>query len=233
MVAHALHASPCLVRVRRIARRVRERGGFRERPLEPAARDEGQRAGQNGVEVLGGRQAAPLFRSAVEVPDDLASSVTYMAFDPANDRMLSNMLEGDQWLRHPLADGAEADYRYRSGDTTSVTLPDGYTLRLAELEVLPRRNSSQLVRGSFLVDLESHSLVQAAFTLAEPFDLELDVQAETRRGRRRVPLLLRPVLTPVRADVRHLVVEYGFWDRRWWLPRVVVFEGIADPEDGY
>src|SRR5690606_16672609 len=29
------------------------------------------------------------------------------------------------------------------------------------------------------------------------------------------------------ATIRYLTVEYGYWDSRWWLPRLVAFEGVA------
>jgi hypothetical protein len=58
-----------------------------------------------------------------------------------------------------------------------------------------------------------------------------DVADTTDRRRRReaapdvddIPGFLKPI----RAEVRFFAVEYGLWDDRWWLPRLVSFDAVA------
>src|SRR5690606_9841154 len=93
-----------------------------------------------------------------------------LAFDPGDPQMLLRV--DTTAIRHPLAEGGEAHYRFASGDTTVIRLPDGRTVRLRELRILPRRRDPQLIRGSFWLDAETHAVVQAYFRLARAFDAD-------------------------------------------------------------
>src|SRR5690606_25569279 len=124
-------------------------------------------------------------------------------------------LNNDGW-RNPLAPGAERDYRYESGDTTEIRLPDGRTVRLVELRVLPRRSDFRLVTGSFWIEQETNAVVQAVFRPSRPFDLDEDDDGDD------VPGLLKPV----RFELAYVTLEYAYWDFRWWLPRTVAAEGV-------
>jgi hypothetical protein len=124
-------------------------------------------------------------------------------------------------LKHPLAAGGEAHYRYRTGDTTTINLGDR-TIRLIELKVIPRRRDFHLITGSFWIDADTHSVVQVTFRLAKDFDLERDSDEEDeRRTARRMPGFLKPI----RADLEYVTMEYGLMHLRWWMPRLVAVEG--------
>lgn len=194
----------------------RERLFFRR---ETASRIDWTRDGPVRIEVLAAREVIPPVLARAQVPDDLDGYVPHLAFDPADSRMLIGWGD-DNFVRHPLAPGSEADYRFRAGDTTIIALPDGRRVRLRELQIIPRRKDVHLVRGSFWLDAESHAVVQAGFRLADDFDLERDdddPDADDIPG----------ILKPIRASVRYVTIEYGLWDLRWWLPRVIAFEGAA------
>ncbi|MGH7577500.1 MAG: hypothetical protein ACREM1_20540 [Longimicrobiales bacterium] len=180
------------------------------------------RDGPVQIDVLGAREVIPLVFSKPRLPDDM-DDVEDLAFDPADDRMMIGWNEGDDdnFVRHPLAANSETDYRFRSGDTTIIALPDGRRVRLRELQIIPRRKDVHLIRGSFWLDAESHAVVQAGFRLADEFDLERD--AEDPEDVDDVPGILKPI----RASVQYITIEYGLWELRWWLPRVVAFEGVA------
>jgi hypothetical protein len=64
-----------------------------------------------------------------------------------------------RWTRtssiHPIALGAEAYYRYATGDSLTITLPDGRAIRLRELRIEPRRPEWKLSVGSFWFDVSS------------------------------------------------------------------------------
>lgn len=170
------------------------------------------------VEALAAREVIPIISARERVPNDLDSYFPHLVHDPHDDRLMS-LGDGD-YLRHPLADASEWDYRYASGDTTVVRLPDGRTIRLYELKLLPRRADSRLFSGVLWLDSETFAVVQAAFRLARDFDLERD-DPEEADEMDEIPGILKPI----RASIRYLVIEYGLWELRWWLPRLIAFEG--------
>lgn len=186
---------------------------------EVASRVEWQREGPIRIEVLGAREVIPIALPGARVPSDLDEFVPHLPFEPGEEKMLLNWDDEDNDIHHPLGPRSEEDYRFRSGDTTVVRLPDGRSLRLIELEILPRRKTFRLVRGSFWIDSDSHAVVQATLRLADDYDLE---EAEPHEAGD-IPGFLKPI----RARVQYVTIEYGLWDFRWWLPRIVAFEGVA------
>jgi hypothetical protein len=197
----------------------------RERMLyrcESAVRVDWQRDQPVRLEVLGAREVIPIV-SAKVTPED--SDCSGAVFDPADDRLslgTAGLLRGDTgFVRHPLGVGSEADYRFRSGDVTTLRLADGRVIRLRELQVLPRRSDSRLVSGSLWLEEESMAVVRALLRLARAFDLSRDGDEGDDED---VPGVLRPI----RADLRYMTVEYGLWEGRWWLPRLIAVEGEVE-----
>jgi hypothetical protein len=194
----------------------------RERLLyrcESAVRVDWQRDEPVRIEVLGAREVIPIVSAR---PKAEKSECSGAIFDPTEDRLslgTAGFLRADSgYARHPLSVGSEADYRFRSGDVTTLRLPEGRVIRLRELQVIPRRSDSRLVRGSLWLEEESMAVVRAVLQLARPFDLQRDGDEGDDSD---VPAILRPV----RADVRFITVEYGLWEGRWWLPRRSSVEG--------
>jgi hypothetical protein len=72
---------------------------------------------------------------------------------------------------HPIARGAEAYYRYATGDSMSIRLPDGRTINIRELRVTARKPDWHLFVGSFWFDVSSGQLVRAAYRLAVDIDI--------------------------------------------------------------
>ena len=149
------------------------RSGWLERMVyrrETVARVSWVRGAPARIEFLGAREVAPVAVGKAAVPGDLDGDLmdelmAGLAFDPGEQAQLLSW--GDSaFIRHPLAPGSERYYRFRSGDTTVVRLPDGGTVRVIELEVLPRRASVRTIRGSFLVDAATHAVVRMAFRLS-------------------------------------------------------------------
>lgn len=174
------------------------------------------------VEALGARTAVPIARGQSPVPQGLRSMLGQLAFNPDHDLLRfrpSDSAETDN-LHHPLAAGSEADYRFRSGDTTVITFQDGRTLRVYELVVLPRRSSFWLIAGSFWFDAETYGLVRAVFRTARPFDLTVDGDVDDAND---VPAVFRPI----RAEIRYITIEYGLQAYRWWLPRLMAIDAVA------
>lgn len=193
----------------------------RERLLyrrESATRIDWRRDSTVTLEPLAAREVVPPITGKVQVPTDLRRYLPHLAFDPVDDEMLVRL--DTTFVHHPLAVGSERYYRFRSGDTTTIRLPDGRTVRLIELEILPREQDVHLVTGSFWLDQDTHAVVRALFRLARAYDLERD--AEDKDDADDVPGILKPV----RAELQYITMEYGLWELHWWLPRYVAAAGV-------
>ena len=73
----------------------------------------------------------------------------------------------------PLGAGAERSYRYRSGDTLSVALPDGEVVRAVSVVATPRRRAVRFFSAILWIDAESFGLVRIALRPAKRIDQEL------------------------------------------------------------
>lgn len=216
---------------------------------EMAVRIEWRRGETGLVRVLGAREASPSTSRGIQVPDDLRSEVTDLAFDP--DELQLNLFQfnagdlsgggdddgdGSATARRdsagvevsvdpgepidPLSPGSEAHYRFRSGDTTTVRLPDGSRLRMIQLEIIPRRREFRLLRGTLWIDDQTYGVVRSVLTTARPFDLRRDAGEE-------VPAAL-DTFGAIRAEVRYVTVEYALYQGRFWLPRLVAIDMEAN-----
>ena len=215
---------------------------------EMAVRIEWRRGQTGTVQVLGAREVSPATSRGAEVPGDLSGDATELAFDP-DELQLSlfqfgagslgvddeeedereNVVErrGDTTSIEislepvdPLSPGSEAHYRFRSGDTTTVRLPDGSALRLIQLEIIPRRREFRLLRGTLWIDSQTHGVARSVLTTARPFDLKRDVEED-------IPGVIN-TLGGVRATVRYVTVEYALVQGRWWLPRLMAIDMEAN-----
>ena len=192
---------------------------------EIATRIDWRRDGVPEVEVEGAREVIPAAVRGMKLPDDLDSNVMQAAFDPSSDRFFLGSGRRDRGERrdssfifHPLGRNAERHYRFRSRDTTSIRLQDGRTLRLAALEIIPAIRDVHHVTGTVWIDTDSNAMVRAVFALADDFRLARDIDEDDD-----VP----GFLNVVRANVKYLSIEYGLWELRWWMPRLIAFEGSA------
>jgi hypothetical protein len=211
---------------------------------EIASRITWSREAGRRTEVLGARETAPLIsREVTPLTDQALARGLGIGFDPtggwllrlpgtvADDSTVTNrrgsasaqvgvsdstrsVNVGVRFeIVHPLAPGSETDYRFRSGETTSIRLADGRTLRIVELHVLPRRAAPELLSGSFWLDAETHAPVRGVFSMASP-------------ARFSPAIGFIPLPVPDAAiTLRYLTVEYGLWENRWWLGRLVAYEG--------
>src|SRR5690606_12229301 len=114
---------------------------------EMVSRIDWGRDGPVGIEVLAAREVLPPFSGAGPLPAVLAGYRPRLAFDPVDAEMLLRF--DSTVVRHPLAAGSEAHYRFATGDSTVVRLPDGREVRLRELRIEPRRRDRHLISGSF------------------------------------------------------------------------------------
>lgn len=188
-----------------------------------------RRYGVSDVRVLGARYAVPIAGIPATVPEDLDDCAAAGLFEPGADRfaVFGGMVGGDGSafsFHHPLAWDAESHYRFATGDTTRIRLPDGRTVTLVELRITARRNDADLLAGSLWIDDGTHAVVQVFVRPVRPADLHRDfADAIDDDDLDNVPGFLKPI----EGEIRYIAVEYGLWAQRWWLPRLVAMEGVA------
>ena len=197
---------------------------------ETAARVRWSRDAESVVQVLAARTQHP---GGVQAPSGISGIGIDELFDPGEDRMSfglgGNDGDGDDddfWIEHPLGDAAERHYRFASGDTLTIRLQDGRTVRVIELQITPRRDDPHTVRGALWIDAASGALVQAAYRLARTVDILRDTNAvdeDDRNDIAKVPGFLKPF----EFDITLMTVEYSLWEMEHWLPRTARFEGIG------
>lgn len=226
----------------RIAARLRT--PLKDRTLyrnESAARVFWDREHETLTQVLGVRSRYPGREIALDeggletILDDFTIDG---AFDPGGERLMFGMGSGGNdndvqpdgdgfWVAHPLAPGADSLYRFRSGDTLVLSLPDGRDLRAVQLDVLPRVADVHRMSGSLWIEPETGALVRAAFRLSDQFDAMRDVadlrEEEEQGAFRYVPGIFKPWT----FDMEVMAVDYALWDFRVWLPRSARFEGVV------
>ena len=209
----------------------RDRLAFR---TESVARVQWQRNVGAWVELKGRRTVVPIGDPDGDVndgdPDMEGTDVIpyYPGYEPLfiGGGMAKSTVD-EREMVHPLAEGAEAYYQYESGDSVSFRLPDGKTIQLRELRVRPREPKWNVAVGSLWFDASSGQLVRAAFRLAVPLDVWTMVKQEDSTAMDDVPIWVKPMLTPMHAQVKAIAIEYGLHLGRFWLLRLQAAEGDA------
>jgi hypothetical protein len=189
------------------------------------------------IQVLGARFQHPGEEEERDSEAWIEDLMIDQPFEPGGDRLLFGLSDQDDqvyqpdnqdfWLAHPLGRGADTLYRYQSGDTLTLSFPDGRRLLTIQLDVLPREADVHRLSGTLWIEPESGALVRAAYRLARQFDAIRDIpdlQAEEEAGEfRMVPGLFKPWT----FDMNMVAIEYSLWEFKVWLPRSMRVEGEA------
>jgi hypothetical protein len=190
------------------------------------------------IDVKGARTAIPV-APPEEVDNEheemvTDSDMTPLPYYPGQEPLLSLNGTGavktqvdERDMVHPIAEGAEAYYTYDAGDSVTFRLPDGRTISLRELRVRPRESKWNVAVGSLWFDTRSGQLVRAAYRLAVPMDIWAIVKEEDPDDYEEIPVWVRPLVSPLRAQVSAVAVEYGLYQGRFWLPRLRSVEAHA------
>jgi len=196
---------------------------------EIASRVRWQRGVGAWVDVLGARTAIPMaFDGALVLKDALDESP--IPYYPGREGLLSlagvETVSGDEsgFFMHPLDAGAEAYYRYASGDSVQLALPGGSALRLREVTITARQPRWDLLVGSLWFDVASAHLVRAVFRPSTPFDIMQFLKREEPDDYREIPRVARAMMSPAAIVIDAFTVEYGLHEQRWWLPRLQTVE---------
>lgn len=184
------------------------------------------------VQVLAFREQTPAGINR----DDVDLDRFDIAFDPMNDRLLfgfgsdeddlADPDEDDFRFEHPLYREYVDAYRFGTGDTITLSLPDGRSVMAVELQIVPTRADVHRVTGSLWIEPESGALVRAVYRLSDTFDAFRDIpdlQEEEGDDLRFVPGILKPWT----ADISMISVDYGLWDFEVWMPRSMRMDGVV------
>jgi hypothetical protein len=190
------------------------------------------RDGDMLVQVLAQREQTP---AGLSVDQD--RGLFDQAFDPMDDRLLFGLARRDDdagdadedgfRFEHPLYPEYRDRYRFSSGDTLTLTLPDGRSVRAIELRVVPTATDVRRMSGVLWIEPESGALVRAVYRLSDTFDAIRDVpdlaEEEAQGSFRFVP----GIFMPWTAEISMIAVDYSLWDFDVWLPRSLRAEGTA------
>jgi len=215
----------------------RERLIFRS---ENAAHVRWQRGVGARVEVLGARMVAPITQGISEAEKEMQGELESELDDmlavpyyPGKDELwLFEMVgssggDGAPMLIHPVAEGSEAYFTFASGDSVDIVLPDGQRIKLREVIATPRQAVWNLVVGSFWFETERAHLARAVMRFSAPMDIWETVDAEDSTARGDMPRPVRAMLSPMKAEITAVTIEYGLFEQRFWLPRTQGAEGYA------
>jgi hypothetical protein len=185
------------------------------------------------VEVLGKRSAMPMLDGIGDAEIDMEEAVP-VPYYPGRETLWvgsglakADIDEGE--IIHPLARGAEAYYTYAIGDSVTFRLPGGRTINLRELVIRPRAPKWNVALGSLWFDMADARLVRGVFRLAEPMDIWAiaDEEAEAEHDDDPPPKWVKGMISPLKAQVNAVTIEYGLHEGRFWMPRLQSLEGSA------
>lgn len=190
------------------------------------------RDGEDLVQVLAYREQTP---AGVDKEDiDLGRFDT--TFDPMDDKLFFGLADSDDdmgspedddfWFEHPLYEDWVDSYWFSTGDTITVSLPDGRRVVSVELQVIPREADVHRMTGSLWIEPEEGHLTRAVYRLSDRFDAFRDIpdlQEEEDDDLRMIPGILKPWT----FDLKMISVDYGLWDFEVWMPRAMRMDGVA------
>jgi hypothetical protein len=186
------------------------------------------------IEVKGQRSVFPMISGVGDGEIDLGTARD-IPYYPGRETLwigsgLAKADVSEDEMIHPLAAGAEAYYTYASGGSVSFQLPGGQRIELRELLIRPRQPKWNVAVGSLWFDASSGHLVRAVYRMAQ----EMDIMAVAKESSEEdhdpdgdIPRWVKPMITPMKAMVSAITVEYGLHEGRFWLPRAQMVEGDA------
>ncbi len=186
------------------------------------------------IDVKGQRSAFPMLDGVGHGDTDFGS-VGDIPYYPGRETLwigsgLAKADVSENEIIHPLANGAEAYYTYASGDSVGFQLPGGQRIELRELLIRPRQPKWNVAVGSLWFDAATAHLVRAVYRMAQEMDIMAvakEANEEDHNPEDDIPRWVKPMITPMKAKVSAVTVEYGLHEGRFWLPRSQTVEGDA------
>lgn len=203
---------------------------------ENASRVRWSRTSGVHAEVLGARAAIPFLGK--DAQDEIRAETSDMLgipYYPGKEQLwvgggLAKAEVDEREIVHPLAEGSEAYYHYETGDSVIMTLPDGKRITLRELRITARVPKWNVIVGSFWFEVDRAHLVRAVYRFSVQMDIWKVANEESDPGDKpdeEVPFWVKPIITPMVADITSISVEYGLYDQRFWLPKVQGMDGFV------
>ena len=199
---------------------------------ENASRVRWSRDGGTWVDLKGARSAVPLIKDADAEFD--VHEMTPIPYYPGREALWigGNVAKAEvdpEEMIHPLAIGSEAYYRFATGDSISFKLSETQTISLRELRIEPRRPNWRLSVGSFWFDVSTGQLVRAAYRMSVEMDIwqVAEEEAKLDDDEDEVPVAVKAIMSPMKANLEAVTIDYGFYAGRFWLPRAQYAEGSA------
>jgi hypothetical protein len=187
------------------------------------------------IDVKGQRSAFPMIDGMADGDMDMGD-LADIPYAPGRETLwigsgLAKADVSEDEIIHPLASGAEAYYTYESADSVSFQLPGGQRIQLRELRIRPRQPKWNVAVGSLWFDASTAHLVRAVYRMAQ----EMDIMAVAKEASKEdndpddddIPRWVKPLITPMKANVTAITVEYGLHEGRFWLPRAQTVEADA------
>jgi hypothetical protein len=198
---------------------------------ERAARVVWSRGNPAYVEIVGQREVMPMLEGAGDGDMNMDESVALPYFPGREGLWIGSGIAkkdiADEDIIHPLANGAEAYYTYATGDSVSFQLPGGKRIQLRELLIRPRAPKWNVALGSLWFDISSARLVRAVYRMAEPMNIWAVADEEADSSDDKPPRWVKGMLSPMKAQVSAITVEYGLMEGQFWMPRLQALEGDA------
>ena len=203
--------------------------------MESAHRIFWSRDADNLVQVLAFRQQTPV--GVENIDEEVLDELDFFdgSFDPTGDRLMFGMADDDEdfgeadeddfWFEHPLYEEWIDSYRFTTGDTLTLSLPDGRRVLAIELQVIPTVADVHRMSGSLWIEPTSGALVRAVYRLSDTFDAFRDVP-ELREEEDEDLRFIPGILKPWTAEISMIAVDYALWDFDVWLPRSMRMEGV-------
>jgi hypothetical protein len=140
---------------------------------EQAANVRWERGFQVLVEPTGRRTAFPMGQGDIDMSQ--ATPIPYFPgrealWIPSSKMGVVQAQVNEDEIIHPIAEGAEAYYRYATGDSVTIRLTDGRSIALRELRITARKAEWRSFVGSFWFDVDRGSLVRAAYRMSAELD---------------------------------------------------------------
>jgi hypothetical protein len=200
---------------------------------EGVARVQWQKDAGAVVDLLGKRTTVPADDNEPVDPGIRTSTSLPIPYFPGRETLwigssVAQVTVNEGSFVHPIAEGAEAYYRYETGDSVVYTLPDDRRIILRELRIEARRPRWNVIVGSFWYDQASSQLVRAVYRPS----IELDIWEVAGEDADRdtssnddVPWWVKGIVNPMKATMNVFTVEYGLFEGRFWLPTSQGAEG--------
>jgi hypothetical protein len=202
---------------------------------EGVARVQWQKDAGAVVDILGKRTTVPMADDPEQIDTGLRNETSLpIPYFPGRETLwiggsVAQVSVDEGSFVHPIASGAEAYYKYETGDSVIYTIGDDKKITLRELRILARVPRWNVIVGSFWYDQATSQLVRAVYRPSielNVWEVAMDeAKRDTSHKDEAPPWWVRGLVSPLKMTMDVFVVEYGLFEGRFWLPTSQGAEG--------